>query len=162
MSPEQVDGLSYNEKSDVWALGCLTYELACLRPPFTGGNPLSLARSIKSGRFARVSSHYSSDLQKFINLMLVTQPHKRASIALLEKFPQIQMCHRESRLKYHYQVIKQREEEALQRERRLDARKLQLDAREKQLDQLASRIKLRQQQPHHHQQQQHKENVSQN
>ena len=31
IAQEQVDGLAYNEKSDIWALGCLTYELICLR-----------------------------------------------------------------------------------------------------------------------------------
>ena len=30
MSPEIVGGLPYNEKSDVWSLGCLIYELCLL------------------------------------------------------------------------------------------------------------------------------------
>uniref|UniRef100_A0A1I8H8V8 non-specific serine/threonine protein kinase n=1 Tax=Macrostomum lignano TaxID=282301 RepID=A0A1I8H8V8_9PLAT len=36
MSPEQVKLCGYTEKSDMWALGVVAYELACLRPPFNG------------------------------------------------------------------------------------------------------------------------------
>ncbi len=34
VSPEVVRGAGYDWKSDVWSLGCLLYELACLRSPF--------------------------------------------------------------------------------------------------------------------------------
>lgn len=34
VSPEVVRGAGYDWKSDVWSLGCLLYELACLKSPF--------------------------------------------------------------------------------------------------------------------------------
>lgn len=34
VSPEVVRGAGYDWKSDVWSMGCLLYELACLRSPF--------------------------------------------------------------------------------------------------------------------------------
>jgi len=50
MSPEQLNETSeYSEKSDIWALGCIIYELAALVPPFYAENQLSLALKIKQG-----------------------------------------------------------------------------------------------------------------
>lgn len=49
MSPEQINNLKYNEKSDIWSAGCLLYEMASLIPAFNAANPLSLAVKIKNG-----------------------------------------------------------------------------------------------------------------
>lgn len=38
MSPELVQGSGYNDKSDVWALGCIAFELIMLDKPFSGNN----------------------------------------------------------------------------------------------------------------------------
>ncbi len=62
MSPEQINDCKYNEQSDIWSLGCITYELAALRPPFKGQNQLSLAMKIKEGTFDRIPQCYSDDL----------------------------------------------------------------------------------------------------
>lgn len=62
MSPEQINEQNYNEKSDIWSLGCIIYELAALRPPFKANNHLSLAIKIKAGKFDRIPSQYSDEL----------------------------------------------------------------------------------------------------
>ena len=49
MSPEQITESQYNEKSDIWSLGCIVYEMAALKPPFTADNQLALALKIKEG-----------------------------------------------------------------------------------------------------------------
>uniref|UniRef100_A0A8D3C9U1 Serine/threonine-protein kinase Nek10 n=1 Tax=Scophthalmus maximus TaxID=52904 RepID=A0A8D3C9U1_SCOMX len=44
--PEVVKNEPYGEKADVWALGCVLYQMATLHPPFNSLNMLSLASKI--------------------------------------------------------------------------------------------------------------------
>lgn len=34
----------YNEKCDIWGIGCVMYELAAKKPPFAASNYVALAR----------------------------------------------------------------------------------------------------------------------
>lgn len=63
--------MSYNEKSDIWSLGCLLYELCALSPPFTAMNQRSLEAKIKIGKFHPIpSNHFSANLNRVISSML--------------------------------------------------------------------------------------------
>jgi len=66
-----MSGTLYNEKSDIWSLGCLLYELCALQPPFVAGNQLELATKICAGRFSRIPSNYSDELYKLISTLLL-------------------------------------------------------------------------------------------
>ena len=44
--PEIIQHEQYGEKADVWSLGCILYQMAMLRPPFGGSNPLIVATAI--------------------------------------------------------------------------------------------------------------------
>jgi len=46
MSPEQLEGREADGRSDIWALGCVLYEMATGRKPFTGQGTASLIASI--------------------------------------------------------------------------------------------------------------------
>jgi NIMA (never in mitosis gene a)-related kinase len=106
MSPEQVMETKYNEKSDIWSLGCLIYELAALHPPFKAQNHLALATKIRAGYFDRIPHHYSGELDRLIRTMIQVDQHKRPSIEQIIKHPRIQA-----------RMAAEREREREQRER---------------------------------------------
>ncbi len=66
MAPEIINEKDYDEKSDIWSLGCLLYELAALKPPFEAQNAVTLAMRINAGRFPRIPSKYSDSLHEAI------------------------------------------------------------------------------------------------
>ena len=89
MSPEQTNSKKYDERSDIWAVGCMLYELAALRPPFHASNQLALAMKINAGRFDRIPKHYSENLYRAVRWMLHTEPTRRPRVEDLENLPEI-------------------------------------------------------------------------
>ncbi|XP_061742855.1 serine/threonine-protein kinase Nek2 [Nerophis ophidion] len=80
MSPEQMNQMSYNEKSDIWSLGCLLYELCALSPPFTAYNQKELAVKIRVGKFCRIPFRYSEELNTLLKKMLNLKDYLRPSV----------------------------------------------------------------------------------
>ncbi|XP_004481065.1 serine/threonine-protein kinase Nek2 isoform X2 [Dasypus novemcinctus] len=89
MSPEQMNRLSYNEKSDIWSLGCLLYELCALMPPFTAFNQKELAGKIREGKFRRIPYRYSDELNDIITRMLNLKDYNRPSVEEILENPLI-------------------------------------------------------------------------
>lgn len=50
LSPEMAEEKPYNEKSDVWALGCVLYEMCTHRHPFEASNQAALFLKIIRGK----------------------------------------------------------------------------------------------------------------
>eukprot|EP01116_Phalansterium_solitarium_P000805 TRINITY_DN10662_c0_g1_i1.p1 TRINITY_DN10662_c0_g1~~TRINITY_DN10662_c0_g1_i1.p1 ORF type:complete len:407 (+),score=88.38 TRINITY_DN10662_c0_g1_i1:112-1332(+) len=130
MSPEQICGCAYNEKCDIWSLGCLIYEMAALYPPFEAPNQYLLSKKIKEGKFARIPKNYSDDLQKVIERMVNVNRTKRADIEELLATPQVAIRTRERKITQHYNSLKKKEEELRKREMELDDRERIIAARE--------------------------------
>ena len=87
MSPEIFKNKPYNHKSDIWALGCVLYEMVTLKHAFDGNSISQLASKIIKGRFPPISSRYSSNLKDLIAAMLHTNPSQRPSIERILKMP---------------------------------------------------------------------------
>ena len=62
LSPEICQGKPYNHKSDVWALGCILYELTTLRHAFDATTLKLLIMKIVKGNYPPVSTKYRSAL----------------------------------------------------------------------------------------------------
>ena len=81
--PEIIKNEPYNEKADIWALGCVLYEICCLEPPFFTLNMLALANKITQSdydhdKLKRFS--YSSLVSTVVQNCLIIDPLKRPDI----------------------------------------------------------------------------------
>jgi len=140
MSPEQITDKKYNEKSDIWACGCLLYELCAQSPPFEASNQLSLALKIKSGKFERIPSRYSNELFRVIQWILTRDPEARPSVDDLLNIPSISMRLREKRLKDSRAMLKKKEEEVQKKLEELEAREKGLKNRQLELEEKEKRL----------------------
>ncbi|XP_030865940.3 serine/threonine-protein kinase Nek1 isoform X5 [Gorilla gorilla gorilla] len=86
LSPEICENKPYNNKSDIWALGCVLYELCTLKHAFEAGSMKNLVLKIISGSFPPVSLHYSYDLRSLVSQLFKRNPRDRPSVnSILEK-----------------------------------------------------------------------------
>ena len=87
LSPEVCQESPYSSKSDIWALGCILYELCALEPPFDAQNLISLFFKIIKGEFLRIPSKYSNPLNELVKAMLNTKPDERPSAGQILGLP---------------------------------------------------------------------------
>ncbi|XP_070769892.1 NIMA-related kinase 12 [Enoplosus armatus] len=83
LSPELCQDVPYSSKSDIWALGCLLYEVCALRPPFAAMNLLSLFYKITKGEYDPVANVYPDNMSSLIQRMLCLNPESRPSAACI-------------------------------------------------------------------------------
>ena len=67
LSPEICEDKPYNDKSDVWALGCILYELCTYRHPFTAKSQGGLILKILNDNPEPINDYYSKDLKDVLN-----------------------------------------------------------------------------------------------
>ena len=61
IAPEIHSGLQYGYEADVWALGCILYELCALKKPFDG-TPKEIEDAVLSKKPKRIPDQYSGEL----------------------------------------------------------------------------------------------------
>lgn len=63
--------MAYDTKSDIWALGCLIYELCARQPPFAEARTQpELTQLIRDGLIPSLPDGYSTQLGQLIRSML--------------------------------------------------------------------------------------------
>ncbi|KFP80625.1 Serine/threonine-protein kinase Nek5, partial [Acanthisitta chloris] len=105
LSPEICENRPYNNKTDIWSLGCVLYELCALKHPvivltvlilwfslikFEGSSLHELVLKICRGRFHPVSPNYSYDLRILISQLFKISPRDRPSISSILRKPFLQ------------------------------------------------------------------------
>ncbi|XP_042232485.1 serine/threonine-protein kinase Nek8-like isoform X2 [Homarus americanus] len=91
ISPEMCEGKQYDEKSDIWALGCILYEMACLQKTFEGSNLPALVNKIMKGQFAPIKGNYSPGFKQLVRDLLQRDPDFRPTAAevVSERLPEL-------------------------------------------------------------------------
>ncbi|XP_041798205.1 serine/threonine-protein kinase Nek10 [Chelmon rostratus] len=78
--PEVVKNEPYGEKADVWALGCILYQMAALQPPFYSSNMLSLASKIVKAAYEPIDGAFSERVTDMIRWCLSPDADQRPDI----------------------------------------------------------------------------------
>ena len=133
MSPEQIDETKYNEKSDIWSLGCFLYELTTFHPPFEAKNQIMLAMRIKSGKVEKINKRYSEELWRVITWMLTVNYNNRPSSEDLLNIPEVCIRLREKRIKDTLYKLKLFEEKLNLRDKEQKEKENELNEKEKNL-----------------------------
>ncbi|XP_007421272.1 serine/threonine-protein kinase Nek3 isoform X1 [Python bivittatus] len=81
--PEIWENMPYNNKSDIWSLGCVLYELCTLKHPFQANSWKHLILKICKGYYNPLPSHYNFELHYLIKQMFKKNPKYRPSASTI-------------------------------------------------------------------------------
>ena len=79
LSPELCMGSPYGAKADIWAVGCIAFELLALRLPFEATNIAMLVMRIVQGQRGELPSSTSPDLARVVDCALRVDVESRPS-----------------------------------------------------------------------------------
>lgn len=82
-SPELLQHETFNEKADVWALGCILYEMINLKLAYSGGTEEQLKNKIIKAPVPKLTASdkgVSTDLVSIYNMCMKKNPTERASV----------------------------------------------------------------------------------
>ena len=120
MSPEICAAEQYSLYSDIWAFGCIMYELCSREPPFNAKTHLELIQKIRLGRVKPLSAVYSRELQETIASCLRVNPQSRPDTAQLLNLPMVKLKRKEMEVVVLGKQLKSREEQATRKLKELE------------------------------------------
>jgi NIMA (never in mitosis gene a)-related kinase len=89
-SPEVWKDNPYDLKSDIWSLGCITYEMAMLKTPFRSNTMEGLFQKIIKGDYPRLIKKYSEDLNYVISTMIRVHSKERPTTGEILEMEEVQ------------------------------------------------------------------------
>jgi len=128
MSPEICAAENYSLHSDIWAFGCIMYELCAKEPPFNAKTHLELIQKIRLGKVKPLSPIYSAELQQWIGNCLRVNPHSRPDTVQLLNIPMVKLKRKELEIVRVGKHLKVREEMAAQKLQEAEAKLAQVES----------------------------------
>ncbi|BCS02902.1 serine/threonine protein kinase nimA [Aspergillus luchuensis] len=133
MSPEICAAEKYTLRSDIWAVGCIMYELCQREPPFNARTHIQLVQRIREGKFAPLPDFYSPELKNVIANCLRVNPDHRPDTAALINLPIIRLMRKEKEITDLSRTLRKREESALQKARDIEQAYAKLEKEKQQM-----------------------------
>ena len=137
MSPEICAAEQYSLHSDIWALGCIMYELCAKEPPFNAKTHLELIQRIRLGKITPLSHIYSPELKETISRCLRVNPMTRPDTSQLLNIPMVKLKRKELEIVRVGKHLKAREEQAAKAMKDAERRLAQVNA-----DKHATRLEI--------------------
>jgi len=81
LAPEICEGRPYSNKTDVWALGCVLYEMCARRHPFEAKNQAELVLKIVKARYDPIPKQYSKELAEIVAMCMSKEPATRPEVS---------------------------------------------------------------------------------
>ncbi|KPA73212.1 putative protein kinase [Leptomonas pyrrhocoris] len=81
ISPEVLMGTKYSFAADIWSLGCVFYEMATLRKPFSAPSFAHLVQQVTRGQIAPLPPSVASEVREIVQSMLQLHPAERTTAA---------------------------------------------------------------------------------
>lgn len=128
MSPEICAAEKYTLHSDIWAVGCIMYELCSKQPPFNAKTHIQLVQKIREGRFAPLPDKYSSQLKEVIGNCLRVNPDLRPDTAKLLDHPVIRMMRKEREMTTLSKSLRTKEEMVAMKMKELEQKLAKVEA----------------------------------
>ncbi|CAG8890385.1 unnamed protein product [Penicillium egyptiacum] len=120
MSPEICAAEKYTLRSDIWAVGCIMYELCQKEPPFNARTHIQLVQKIREGKFAPLPDYYSPELKNVIGSCLRVNPDHRPDTSALINLPIIRLMRKEKEVVDLGKTLRRREEVAVHKVREME------------------------------------------
>jgi serine/threonine protein kinase len=122
MSPEICKAEQYGPHSDIWALGCIIYEMCAKQPPFNAKTHFELIQKIKLGRYPAIPSCYSPELSKVIASCLQVFPTNRPDTAQLLNLPIVKLMRKEQEVVIIGHELRDQREKLVRQEKDMEAK----------------------------------------
>ncbi|GAA6043666.1 hypothetical protein JCM8097_008596 [Rhodosporidiobolus ruineniae] len=131
MSPELINGQPYDVKSDIWALGCLIYELCAGHPPFHEARTQpELAVMIREGKIPDLPKPYTAHLGQVVKAMLQQNPKRRPNTSQIKTLDLVKLQIRAIELRKASRELRVRDAHVAEREKDILEREASVLARE--------------------------------